>query len=247
LTIAVITGGRERTPTLAELKRLLEVLTARGVTVVREGEARGTDKAVAAWLRARMPEVEVEPWRVTRADWDKYGGSAGHRRNRAMLDGGYDAGLFGERERPPADVLFAFSGGRGTANCRTEAAKRGIPIEHIEPVDEPRIWNRHHGEAPKPWLYVGRGSPLGNPFEFELREGETRAEAAPRELDRYKRWLWPLINPGGASFDQTVATELAYITADHHLVCSCWPRHCHAEVIVRAWRWSQGMIAAPAR
>ena len=64
--IIVITRGRDRTPTIAELERarpLFEVASA-----VREGEARGTDQSVAAWLRARdISRVEPFP-----ADWDSF-------------------------------------------------------------------------------------------------------------------------------------------------------------------------------
>jgi hypothetical protein len=37
--------------------------------------------------------------------------------------------------------------------------------------------------------------------------------------------------------DPRVAAELGAITAEHYLVCTCWPRHCHGEVVLEAWRW----------
>ena len=131
--IAVVTGGRERTPTLAELVKATAILLERGATHVREGEARGTDKAVSAWLKARTP-LTVEPWRAEDyGEWPY----CGPRRNEAMLDGD------GRRVR----------------------------------------------------------------------------------------------------------ASLEAITAEHYLVCTCWPLHCHAEVIVAAWRWLQAERAgiAPAK
>jgi hypothetical protein len=232
--IAVLTGGRERTPTLAELEKLTAILVTRGATHVREGEADGTDKAVAAWLKART-SLTVEPWRAEDyGEWPY----CGPRRNEAMLDGdGQD--LFGVFGNPPADFLVAFAGGVGTTHCVNAAKARGLQVEHIEPVAEPRIWNAHHGLSPVPSIKVGRPAPLGNPWPLELREGETRASAAADALARYKRWLWSRISPNSRSFDRRVRASLEAITAEHYLVCTCWPLHCHAEVIIAAWRWLQ--------
>lgn len=231
---AVITGGRDRTPTLAELERLHSILVECGVTHVREGECEGTDKAVAAWLKART-QVTVEPWRAEAyGDWP----ACGPRRNRAMLDGdGQD--LFGIFKHPPADFLVAFAGNEGTADCVGAARARSLPIIRIEPVEEPRIWNGHHGKPPGPWIKVGRPAPLGNPWPLELRDGESRADAAVLALARYKAWLWSRISPKSQTFDRRVLASLESITAKHYLVCTCWPKHCHAEVIVAAWRWQQ--------
>ncbi len=235
MTVAVITGGRDRTPTLLEFEDVLARLLKRGATVVRHGACRGTDVAVAAWIEARS-SIKVEPWP---ADFGGLGRRAGPVRNRAMLDGD-PPDLFGEKPRPPASFLIALRGGIGTNDCTTAAlAERWLPVEWIPDADEPRVWNRHHEDEkhprPSPWIYVGRPSPLGNPWPLELREGETRAAAAAANLDRYKRWLWARIKPGQE--DTAVIRELDSITDKHHLVCSCWPLHCHAEVIVAAWRW----------
>jgi hypothetical protein len=169
MKVAVVTGGRDRLPTLAELVRLIEILIERGATHVREGECKGTDKTVAAWLKARTSLV-VEPWRAEDyGEWPY----CGHRRNEAMLDGdGQD--LFGVFEHPPADFLVAFEGGPGTRHCIDAAKARAIPTVHIEPVAEPRIWNAHHGPAPGPTVKVGRPAPLGNPWPLDLRDGEPR-------------------------------------------------------------------------
>lgn len=235
MTVLVITGGREHFPALAELEQLAAIIQDRGVTELRHGKARGTDTIAGGWVKARAI-CEVDPWP---AHWDKFGKAAGAIRNRAMLDGGsstpvHQQSLFGDRPengKPPADLVVAFPGGRGTADCVKAARERGIEIVPINPVGEPRIWNRHHGPAPLPYIYVGRGSPLGNPYPVELQPGETRLQAAQRILGLYRRWLHAEL---GKSLEAREA--LADITADHNLVCSCWPGPCHAEVIVRAWR-----------
>ena len=91
----------------------------------------------------------------------------------------------------------------------------------------PTVVNRHHfkdtSEIPRP--DVGRGTPLGNPY--------TRQKHGEEALALYRRWLWSRIQER----DPKVMRALRAIRADLHLVCSCAPRPCHADVIVRAWEW----------
>ena len=145
--------------------------------------------------------------------------------------------LVGHTTRPRADVLFAFAGGRGTADCQRAAAAMDIPIVRIHPVAEPRVWNRHHGDAPGPSVYVGRGTPLGNPFRL--------GQSPPSEiLDQYRRWLWSRLNPACPDYDRAAEQAIDSLGAEASLVCSCWPSPCHAEVIVRAWRYRKKARAA---
>lgn len=95
-------------------------------------------------------------------------------------------------------------------------------------LHRPRVVNRHHfkGKAtPEPSIYIGRGTPLGNPYKVK--------EHGLAALDLYRRWLWGKIKDR----DPQVLRALAAITGDHHLVCSCKPRPCHGDVVVRAWAW----------
>lgn len=94
----------------------------------------------------------------------------------------------------------------------------------------PKVINRHHYKGksyPVPWLYVGRGTPLGNPLSV------AECPNATENLSRYRRWLWGKIKGG----DRDVIAALHAIDEDTHLVCSCAPRPCHADVIVKAWEW----------
>jgi len=226
MTVAAITGATSRKPTISELEHVLERLSARGATVVRHGDRPGTEKEVAAWLRART-SLEVEAWP---RGWPGM-----------MLDGDDGApSLFGS-SKPPVEVLVALRDDPGVSSCCSAAlGERWLPVEWIESVDEPRVWNRHHGRPPEPSIYVGRArdparsSPLANPYKLD----GPRDEANETEiLARYKRWLWGRIRPGSPSHDRRVVAELDRITEGHSLVCSCWPSRCHAEVIVAAWRW----------
>ena len=90
----------------------------------------------------------------------------------------------------------------------------------------PRVINRHHYKSiSTAYVYIGRGSPLGNPY--------TLAKHGPSAMGLYERWLWDKIK----ARDPAVMQALRSITHDHALVCSCSPRPCHGDVVVRAWNW----------
>lgn len=108
----------------------------------------------------------------------------------------------------------------------------------------PVVANRHHfrGRWPEGCVYVGRpskvwlaikarqphvynGTALGNPF--------TRREYPKDALERYAKWLWRQMRQPGSPALQA----LALIYPDSLLVCSCSPKPCHAEVILRAWHY----------
>lgn len=97
----------------------------------------------------------------------------------------------------------------------------------------PSVINRHHYKGktmPDPWMYIGRGTPLGNPF--------TVKEHGVGAIAMYRRWLWERIKAG----HQGVLHTMGLIGPDHHLVCSCKPRPCHGDVVVAAWEWLRRSI-----
>jgi hypothetical protein len=242
VVIGAVTGGRDHWSTLAELEQLASGIVEHGVTLLRDGDCvTGVDRVARGFVRARGL-AETEAWR---ADWDRYKKAAGPIRNRAMI-GGSQPDMLGVQSDPRIGVLFAFTGGTGTADAVSVAVELGIPVVPIKRVREPRIWNSHFPTPPCPpvnVVKVGRPTPLGNPFKLEVVEGVSRAEAAAPLLEQYKRWLWDRTRPGPTQ-DPAVVAALDAITADDFLVCSCWPAHCHAEVIVRAWRFRQQRKAA---
>jgi hypothetical protein len=100
----------------------------------------------------------------------------------------------------------------------------------------PTVINRHHygvrkglPPLPEPNMYVGRGTPLGNPYSLDDFPGSDRTIV----LEMYKRWLWDKIKAG----DAAVLGAMRKIRPETHLVCSCYPKTCHADVIVKAWDW----------
>lgn len=81
---------------------------------IRHGGANGADLVADSWAVTNwLPVQEVK------AQWDKYGKSAGYRRNARML------------EPPAPDLVVAFPGGRGTANMVMLAKRAGIPVREI--------------------------------------------------------------------------------------------------------------------
>lgn len=84
------------------------------VSAVIEGGASGADALACRWAISRGVPIET-----FRADWVRYGRSAGPRRNAQML-----------LEGKP-DLVIAFAGGRGTANMVALARKSGIRVIEV--------------------------------------------------------------------------------------------------------------------
>lgn len=81
-------------------------------------------------------------------------------------------------------------------------------------TDTPRVHNRHARTAPPDAVYIGRGSPWGNPFVIG-RDG-TRDQVC----DRFEAEVLPTLD----------LTPLR----GRHLVCYCAPARCHGDAILRA-------------
>jgi hypothetical protein len=130
----------------------------------------------------------------------------------------------------------------------------------------PIVVNRHHfmyvdgvGPPPKkkprkgknylpaPWIYVGRkvsghpgGSPLANQYRPRSASFDGEAVTHDAALALYRRWLWQKIRGN----DYSVLLAMRSITDDSALVCSCAPKACHADIVLRAWQWvrARGML-----
>jgi hypothetical protein len=85
-------------------------------SLVISGGARGAD----TWAAEAAEDIGyfVAEMRVAKAHWRTHGKSAGHRRNRAMLD-----------LCPDLVIAFQHEGSRGTQGTIDEARRRGIPLE----------------------------------------------------------------------------------------------------------------------
>ncbi len=82
--------------------------------------------------------------------------------------------------------------------------------------------------------YVGRPSPLGNPFQLG-RDG-SRAEV----IARYRLWLWAQLQQPGSIQHRELQRLLVQALGQGgrlELLCWCAPLRCHAEVIRSALLW----------
>lgn len=135
--VIAVTGGRDIDPggpsaasraMAAQFRAFWRVAygwSRTGEVILSVGDAGGVD----AWVRtARAFDQELWPHHLHRhvADWRR-GKGAGHERNFRVL--------MGERpfEEPQiADLLIAFPGGRGTADCVHQAGELGIETWQID-------------------------------------------------------------------------------------------------------------------
>ena len=79
---------------------------------------------------------------------------------------------------------------------------------------EPRVHNKHHATAPADAVYIGRGSPWGNPFVIG-KHGD-RAQV----IELYRLNVLPTL-------------DLAALKGKH-LVCFCKPAACHGDLLLEA-------------
>ena len=80
----------------------------------------------------------------------------------------------------------------------------------------PKVYNKHHGDAPPDAVYVGRPSYWGNPFTIGVD--------GPREtvIEKYRAQL--LGSP-------SLMSRLSELRGKD-LVCFCAPKPCHGDVLL---------------
>ncbi len=80
--------------------------------------------------------------------------------------------------------------------------------------------------------YVGRPSPLGNPYPLSHYERE-------ESIRLYKRWLWHKIIHKDEDVIRELDRLLHVYAVDGELQLECWcaPKACHADVIKRVLIW----------
>lgn len=110
-----VTGGRDMTDRRMIDRGLSALAGVRTIGALAHGDSRGADKLSDEWAKSHGIERKPYP-----ADWRALGKSAGPIRNRRMLD-----------DFKP-ELLVVFPGGRGTADCRSAAAERGIPVLTVD-------------------------------------------------------------------------------------------------------------------
>lgn len=103
----IIAGGRDYHLTETDFNKLDQLKDK--VSEVVSGCARGVDTAGETWAEKNNIPVKKFP-----ADWNKYGKSAGYRRNQQMAE--------------YADAVILFPGGKGTNHMYDIAKRMGLII-----------------------------------------------------------------------------------------------------------------------
>lgn len=109
----IVCGGRNYSDG-STVARVLSSLDPRSLTVVHGG-APGADSLADDWCRTFGVAVDPHP-----ADWKRYGRAAGPIRNREMVNAG-------------ADLVIAFPGGDGTADCVRAAYDADLTVLEVNP------------------------------------------------------------------------------------------------------------------
>ena len=112
LVRVIVCGGRDFADRAAVYRALDHLHSLRSVVELIQGGAPGADRLAAEWAAERLVKATE-----VRADWNRYGPSAGPKRNRKML------------ELKP-DGVVAFPGGRGTMDMISAATEAGVPVWH---------------------------------------------------------------------------------------------------------------------
>lgn len=115
----VVTGGRDYADAAAVARTLDKVHAVHVISTLVHGAATGADTLAGKWAKSKGVPCKAVP--VKPADWEAHGPAAGPKRNQAMLD----------RFKP--DLLVAFPGGAGTADCVRRARKAGIVVLVVPP------------------------------------------------------------------------------------------------------------------
>jgi hypothetical protein len=113
--IVVVTGGRDYADAETVNRVLSEVHAEYEIDLLVHGAASGADSLADGWAKANNVRSCPCP-----ADWSRLGRRAGPVRNRYMLDA----------FKP--DLVVAFPGGAGTADCVRAAEERGIRVLKAE-------------------------------------------------------------------------------------------------------------------
>ena len=119
----IVAGSRGITSATLVYSHLDRILGDRPEITVISGTARGVDQLGEQWGMDRGHDVERYP-----ADWDRYGKSAGYRRNEVMAKN--------------ADALIAFwdRDSRGTKHMIDLAETYGLIVFVIDHNGMPVVW-----------------------------------------------------------------------------------------------------------
>lgn len=95
------------------------------------------------------------------------------------------------------------------------------------------VLNKHKTGIPEGAIYIGRGSPWGNPFIIG-RDGDRNDVCR-----KYKEHLWKELREGRVSLKALAGLDSL------DLVCFCAPLNCHGHVLEKAAAWAGKLLSDP--
>lgn len=113
------------------------------------------------------------------------------------------------------------------------AHARHLPIQELANL---QVINRHTYDGPRDasYLYIGRGTPLGNNWSH-VNGTAAQFQVATRldAISEYRQWLWQEIQSGkGAAFNALEQIKDRVVSGEKvNLACSCHPEPCHGDVV----------------
>lgn len=85
----------------------------------------------------------------------------------------------------------------------------------------PNVHNKYHGTAPSDAVYIGRGSPYGNPFVIGKPHPDTGQPMTRDDVcDLFESRVLPKIDVS--------------VLAGKDLICFCKPKRCHGDSLLNA-------------
>lgn len=76
----------------------------------------------------------------------------------------------------------------------------------------PKVHNKYHNIAPSDAVYIGRGSPWGNPYQIGVHGDRAKV------IDLYKKFVLPSLDVSALK--------------GKDLVCFCKPQACHGDLLL---------------
>lgn len=99
------------------------------------------------------------------------------------------------------------------------------------------VKNKHKSKPEPNDIYIGRGSPLGNPFthlDLDNTKAQYRCETRDQAIENYEAYLTDKIKENDRRVcDELNRIYLAACSGNVNLVCFCKPKSCHGDIIKR--------------
>ena len=92
-------------------------------------------------------------------------------------------------------------------------------------MEQPKVHNKYHRTAPPNAVYIGRGSPYGNPFTHLVNtQATTVVQDRDQACDEFEKWV---------SSNPKFIADVKQNLRGKHLVCFCKPKRCHGDYLLK--------------